>query len=82
MSGLPALTRFTSKGPADLVAVRRWLAGDDTIVLTDADRLLAAHAGQALGLSRNDLCRRLNMPHNRVRDLQGEPCPVPVDELL
>lgn len=82
MSGLPALTRFTHKGPADLVAVRRWLAGDDTIRLTDADRLLAAHAGQALGLSQNDLCGRLNIPHDRFKALMSEPCPIPVDELL
>ena len=82
MPGLPQLTRFTPKGPVDLVAVRRWLAGDDTIALTDADRLLAAHAGTALGLSLNELCRRLSMPHNRVKDLQAEPCPIPVDELL
>lgn len=82
MSGLPALTRFTSKGPADLVAVRRWLAGDDMIALTEADRLLAAHAGQALGMSVNELCRRLNIPHDRLKRLQSEPCPIPVDELL
>lgn len=82
MPGLPQLTRFTRKGPIDLVAVRRWLTGDETIVLTDADRFLAAHAGKALGISRNDLCRRLNMPHNRVKTLLEESSPIPVDELL
>jgi DNA-directed RNA polymerase specialized sigma24 family protein len=66
----------------DLIAVERWLAGDDAVALTPAERLVAIHAAHGSGLSINQIARRLGMAEKTVKDRLRERPPVPYAALV
>lgn len=68
-------TVHTAKGHVDMIAVDRWLAGDD-VTLNDVELLAAAHAAVQVGISMNTLRDRLHMSWTSLKKFLSTPSPI------
>lgn len=59
----------------DLVVIDRWLAGHE-VEMTPEERIAAMHAGEAAGLPRNEICRRLGEHASRLAKILATPSPI------
>ncbi|MGH3973511.1 MAG: hypothetical protein ACRDS9_09310 [Pseudonocardiaceae bacterium] len=59
----------------DLVVVERWLAGHE-VETTPEERIAAMYAGEAAGLPRNEICRRLGEHASRLAKILATPSPI------
>lgn len=69
------LSRTTKAGIVDMVAVARWVKGDD-VALTDAERDVAIHAARDAGHSIDRIARRLRTSDQKIKDVLATPVPV------
>ena len=72
MTGL--LSRATPTGLVDLVAVERWVRGDD-VDLTEAERPVAIHAARGAGRSIDWIAKRLRTHDKNVKAVLAEGVP-------
>jgi hypothetical protein len=70
------LTAWTPDGVVDLIAVWRWLDGDDTIRLTKAEKLAAYHGVRTGWISGSEFQTRAGVNSLTLRALALTPVPV------
>lgn len=73
MSG--ALSRTTPTGLVDLVAIERWVRGDD-VELSEAEQPVAIHAARRSGRSIDWIAKRLHTHDKNVKAVLAQGVPV------
>jgi hypothetical protein len=68
------LSHATKDGLVDLVAVARWVKGDD-VDLTEAEQKVAIHSARAAGHSIDRISKRLHTADRNVKAVLELPAP-------